>query len=71
MKDNLRRLNRVINMFGEGVFYTVTATEYNVNCQGKYDAYLVSRLTKLKFGCTVDANGYLILSRDNIRVALT
>ena len=71
MKDNLKRLNFLLKIFGHETFYVCTIWEDEIRMQGKYSDEAVRIAKKLRFLQSVDTNGYAILERGNYHIILT
>jgi hypothetical protein len=71
MKDNIRRLQWCLRLFGYKNFYSVGATEYGVTMQGFFSADVAKKAKSLRFSQAVDDNGYIRFKRDNIEITLT
>ena len=73
MKNQLRRLKVLLNMFPEDAFYTISIKESSISLQGDYKSENVLLAQKCKFSnagiCGV--NGYLQMQRGNIEIILT
>ena len=70
MKNNLRRLDRIIKMFGYDAFYSITPTNYEVSFQGYFNQNIVSRVQSMGFLSNTDTEGYIIFSRGHYRIIL-
>jgi hypothetical protein len=71
MKDNIRRLQWCLKLFGYKNFYSVGATEYGVTMQGVFSADVAKKAKSLRFSQEINDNGYIILKRGNIEIILT
>jgi len=71
MKDNIRRLQWCLRLFGYKNFYSVGATEYGVTMQGVFSTDVTSKAKSLRFSQAIDDNGYIRLKRGNIEITLT
>ena len=71
MKDNIRRLQWCLRLFGYKNFYSVGATEYGVTMQGAFSTDVTKKAKSLRFSQVVDDNGYIRFKRDNIEITLT
>ena len=71
MKENLRRLNRIVKIFGADSFYVVSATEYNVRLQGLFKNKTMLKAAELKFVGKIEESGYLSLTRGKYTMVLT
>lgn len=71
MKDNIRRLQWCLRLFGYKNFYSVGATEYSVTTQGAFSADVSKKARSLRFSQAIDDNGYMSLKRGNIEITLT
>ena len=74
MKDNLRRLNALIKIFGE-VFYAISATDYRpVSVQGFYNELVINKAIEMGFKDeSYDYSGrhYTKLTKGNYEITLT
>ena len=71
MKNNLRRLQMLINIFGSAPFYNCEATNYSASCIGKFSPEVLLKALKYKFKLSVTSSGYLSLTRSNYLITLT
>lgn len=71
MKDNLRRLQWCLKLFGYDDFYTVSITDSDVRLQGKYSNKITTKAKGLRFSSKIDGNGHLEMQRNNITIILT
>ena len=71
MKDNIRRLQWCLRLFGYKSFYSVGATEYGVTMQGVFSTDVTKKAKSLRFYQEIDDNGYIRLKRGNIEITLT
>jgi hypothetical protein len=71
MKDNIRRLQWCLRLFGYKNFYSVGATEYGVTMQGFFSTDVTKKAKSLRFSQVVDDNGYIRFKRGNIEITLT
>ena len=71
MKDNIRRLQWCLRLFGYKSFYSVGAKEYGVTMQGFFSADVAKKAKSLRFYQEIDDNGYIRLKRGNIEITLT
>ena len=71
MKDNIRRLQWCLRLFGYKNFYSVGATEHRVTMQGVFSTDVTRKAKSLRFSQAVDDNGYIRLKRGNIEITLT
>ena len=71
MKDNIRRLQWCLRLFGYKNFYSVGATEYSVSMQGVFSTDVTKKAKSLRFSQTIEDNGYIIMKRGNIEITLT
>ena len=71
MKDNLRRLQWCLKLFGYDDFYTVSVTDSEVRLQGEYSNKITTKAKRLRFSSKIDGNGYLDMHRNNITITLT
>ena len=71
MKDNIRRLQWCLRLFGYKNFYSVGATEYGVMMQGAFSIDVTKKAKSLRFSQAIEDNGYIRLKRGNIEITLT
>ena len=71
MKDNIRRLQWCLRLFGYKNFYSVGAMEYGVTMQGVFSTDVTKKAKSLRFYQAIHDNGYIILKRGNIEITLT
>ena len=71
MKDNIRRLQWCLRLFGYQNFYDVGATGYGVTMQGDFSTDVTNKAKSLRFSQAIDDNGYMSLKRGNIEITLT
>ena len=71
MKDNIRRLQWCLRLFGYKNFYSVSATEWGVSMQGAFSTDVTKKAKSLRFYQVVDDNGYIRFKRGNIEITLT
>ncbi|KAF5039052.1 hypothetical protein DSECCO2_547980 [anaerobic digester metagenome] len=71
MKDNIRRLQWCLRLFGYNKFYSVGATEYGVTMQGVFSTDVTKKAKSLRFSQTIEETGYIGLTRGNIKITLT
>ena len=68
MKNNLRRLSKLLQLFGYDAFYTSSISDYTVNVQGNSSPKTLAMARKLKFKVKeINDNGYLTLIRGGDR----
>jgi len=73
MKNNLKRINVLLEMFPVDSFYTININQSGISLQGVYnsDILLLARKNKFIHGSLCDINGYVEMRRDNICITLT
>jgi hypothetical protein len=71
MKNNFRRLQMLIKIFGSDHFFNCEATNYAASCIGKYNHELLTKVLEYKFKLSVTSSGYLSLIRGNYSITLT
>ena len=71
MKNNLRRLNRIVKLFPENAFYTCSITDYGVTLQGKFNPQIILKAQELRFTGLIMANGYMQWIRGCYSITLT
>lgn len=71
MKQNIRRLDRLVKLFGYESFYRVGITIYNVEAQGHFTPEIIKKAMALKFKSSVSTSGYVELERGNYKITLT
>jgi len=71
MKNNFRRLQMMIIIFGTASFYNCEATNYTASCIGRFNPELLLKALKYKFKLSVTSSGYLSLTRGNYVITLT
>lgn len=71
MKDNIRRLQWCLKLFGYKNFYSVGATEYGVSMQGAFSTDVTKKAKSLRFYQEIDDTGYIRFKRGNIEITLT
>jgi len=71
MKQNFRRLQMLINIFGSSCFYNCEATNYSASCIGRFSPEVLLKALKYKFKLSVTSSGYLSLIRGNYSITLT
>ena len=71
MKNNLKRLQKMVSIFGSDTFYNCEVTKNAVTCMGKYDSRLLLKALKYKFKLSASPNGYLWLTRGKYSITLT
>ena len=71
MKNNLRRLQRISQIFGADLFYAMTVYPDYITCQTSFKPELVKKLLSLKFESRFDGNGHADFSRGVYNIILT
>jgi hypothetical protein len=71
MKNNLRRLNAIMKLFPENVFYSNTITEYECRLQGRFSQSTIARMKEIKFVVAIDQDGYVRGERGYYTITLT
>lgn len=71
MKNNLRRMLKLLSLFDEDAFYACEYGGSYVRLQGWYTADRAAQLIKLKFNVSVTTSGYIAFERNKYRVVLT
>ena len=71
MKNNLKRLQTMILIFGYGCFYSCEATKYSASCIGKFSPDVLLKALKYKFKMNASPSGYIWLTRGNYSITLT
>ena len=67
MKNNFRRLQLMIQIFGSACFYNCEATNYGVTCIGRFSPEVLLKALKYKFKMNV----FIWLTRENYSITLT
>ena len=71
MKRQLRKLTLLSKILPLDKFYVISVYDGKLSMQGEYDNELTKFLKRKKFKATIDDNGYLELSRSDIKIILT
>ena len=71
MKKNLRRLNRILKIFGEDSFYFISLTPLSIHLQGQFSQRMLRLANDLEFHISLLKDGMIILKRDNYMITLT
>jgi hypothetical protein len=71
MKQNIKRLQLLISIFGSDCFYTCEVNKRTITCMGVYDPQLLLKALKYKFKLAASPNGYLWLTRGKYSITLT
>jgi hypothetical protein len=71
MKNNFRRLQMLIKIFGADKFFCCEATGYSVICLAKFNPSLLSAALKYRFKLAVTTSGYIALTRGAYSITLT
>ena len=71
MKNNFRRLQLMIQIFGSSSFYNCEATNYGVTCIGRFSPEVLLKALKYKFKMNVSPSGFIWLTRGNYSITLT
>jgi hypothetical protein len=71
MKNNLRRLQMLIRIFGPDHFFNCEATNYSASCIGRYNHEMLLKALKYNFKLSITSSGYISLTRGNYSITLT
>jgi len=71
MKNNLKRLQMMIQIFGSSCFYNCEATTYNASCIGRFSPDVLLKALKYRFKLTVSPSGFIWLNRGPYSITLT
>jgi hypothetical protein len=71
MKNNYRRLQLLLKIFGCESFYSCEFTKGEVYCQGKFDTSVLSKADQYRFKIHISAVGNVALTRGNYKIVLT
>ena len=73
MKNNLKKINVLLEMFPVNSFYSIATTQLEISLQGKYNSDIVLLARKNKFinESLCKINGYVKMRRGNICITLT
>jgi len=71
MKQNFRRLQMMIQIFGSSCFYNCEATNYSASCIGRFNPKVLLKALEYKFKLSVTSSGFLSLTRGNYVITLT
>lgn len=71
MKNNLRRLNAIMKIFGD-VFYDVGIDSYTIKLQGNYKPETIVKAMTYKFNVgACKRTGFILLTRGIYSITLT
>ena len=70
IKENLRRMQLIADLFPEDAFYSMECTEYQVKLQGDKTDALIKRLIDLKFKVVNLAGGIQVYERGIYQITL-
>ena len=71
MKQHIKTIEEMLELFGEKAFYTISFDEYGVSFQGKFHSGIIQRCQQLKYTLEITTNGYVSLTKDQIKIILT
>jgi hypothetical protein len=71
MKNNYRRLQTLLRIFGPEAFYSCEITNSMVYCVGKFNTEILSRADQYRFKIRITSLGNIGLSRGNYLLVLT
>jgi hypothetical protein len=71
MKENYRRLSRIMKIFGWGRFYAITIYDSSIVLQGKFNTTTLKLAISLRFKYRIDSSGYVNLTRGYYNICLT
>ena len=71
MKNNFRRLQMLIKIFGSAPFYNCEATRYSASCIGNFNPEVLLKALRYSFHLTISPSGYIWLTRGNYSITLT
>jgi len=71
MKNNFKRLQLMIQIFGSTCFYNCEATNYNASCIGRFNPEVLLKALKYRFKMNASPNGYIWLTRGSYSITLT
>lgn len=71
MKQYLKTIEETIELFGDKAFYTISFDEWGMSFQGKFQSSIVKKCLEQKYTFEYTTTGYVILTKDQIRIILT
>lgn len=71
MKNNFKRLQLLVSIFGSDSFYNCEVNKRTITCMGVYDPKLLLKALQYKFKLSASPNGYLWLTRGSYSITLT
>lgn len=71
MKEQLRKLRLLGNVFNLNMFYDIDLEYSEIKLQGKFNTEIVKICVRLKFQESFHPDGYLKFRRNNIEIILT
>ena len=71
MKQHLKTIEEMLDLFGENVFYTISLSDYNTTLQGKFNSSIIKRCQQDEWAYNVEDNGFVYLRKNNVIIILT
>jgi len=71
MKNNLEKVSKIVELFGDNAFYKISVYSGCINLYGKFDTSIVQRCMKDGYHTRFDENGCPQLDKDNVVITLT
>lgn len=71
MKQHLKTIEEMLDLFGENAFYTISLYGYNTTLQGKFNSNIIKRCRQDGWAHNVEDNGFVYLRKDNVIIILT
>ena len=71
MKQDLKTIEEMLDLFGEDAFYTISLYGYNIAFQGKFNSSIIKRCQQDGYTHDLQDNGYVYMRKNNIVITLT
>jgi len=72
MKENVKKLNRILSIFDADLFYDIYFTKSSIHLQGEHSIELMKQISRIDWSWTrTGSNGFLEYSKYNVNIVVT